>query len=79
MKLHAFKRDREEYSYSRTVKCGLKNLSTGFNYIEYGVRDEKIKRSKEAARCYAAIGNIPMMLNRLYSAINLELEINNNL
>jgi len=44
----------------------------GIKYIEYAKADELYKRAKEIARCYAAVGNIPMMLNKLYSTINYE-------
>ena len=70
MKLHPFRRDSKEYNYSRDNKYQFRG--GGKEYIEYNQRDELYMRSKESARCYMAIGNIPMMLNRLYSTINLE-------
>jgi hypothetical protein len=79
MKLRPFLRNRSEYDYGRTNKIGITNISNShINYKEYNIRDEMYKRCKEAARCYASIGNIPMMLNKLYSTINLEEKGYNN-
>lgn len=69
------KRSQSEYNYSR--QCGnvqIKNGVSNIAYIEYNIRDEVYKRTKEAARCYAVMANIPMMLNKLYSTINYELK-----
>lgn len=70
MKVHRFRRSANEYNYSRSNKYYFTNRVN--RYIEYNKRDELYMRCKESARCYMAVGNIPMMLNRLYSTINLE-------
>lgn len=70
MNVRPFRRSYKEYSYSRENKYCFLNRARG--YIEYNIRDEMYVRCKESARCYMVIGNIPMMLNRLYSTINLE-------
>lgn len=70
MNLKPFRRTRKEYNYSRDNKYQFTNREK--TYIEYQTQHELYMRCKESARCYASVGNIPMMLNRLYSTINLE-------
>jgi len=73
MKVHPFLRTNSEYNISRDTGKGITNNGySGIKYVEYTVSDELYKRSKEAARCYLSVGNIPMMLNKLYSTINYE-------
>lgn len=59
-------------SYDRYKNLSLNISLVAGSYVEYNTKDEMYRRSKEAARCYAAVGNIEMMLNKLYSAINYE-------
>lgn len=73
MKVRPFLRTPFEYKYSRNGHKGrIYSGQFEIKYIEHSAGDELYKRCKEAARCYMAIGNIPMMLNKLYSTINLE-------
>lgn len=79
MKLQVLRRSNKEYNYSKKAATELDNISgEKIIYKEYGTMDEMYKRCKEAARCYAAVGNIPMMLNKLYATLNLEKKICGN-
>lgn len=69
--MRRIRRNQNEYNYSRTherIGGGWRSIS----YIEYSVGDEIYMRCKEGARCYMALGNVPMMLNKLYATINSE-------
>lgn len=72
MKFSRFLRSDKEYRLSRGSGGMITNGFKNIDYVEYGVADEMYKRAKEAARCYGMIGNIPMMLNKLYTTINYE-------
>lgn len=72
MKITRLRRSYKEYNLSRRGEGMITNGFENIHYVEYTVNDEMYKRAKEAARCYGMLGNISMMLNKLYITLNYE-------